>query len=74
MKDVAVKRSAPQASHIIRMQYLPGMIGLSRASIYRLEAAGDFPRRRKLGKLSKSAAVGWLRSEVDEWLASRVAA
>lgn len=56
---------------VIRMQNLPGIVGLSRASIYRLEAIGDFPRRRKLGKLSRSAAVGWLQSEVMEWLASR---
>jgi prophage regulatory protein len=65
------KRSAPLSSHIIRMQHLPGIIGLSRSSIYRLEADGDFPRRRKLGKTSKSAAVGWIRSEVDEWMATR---
>lgn len=71
MESQTRKRRATEASHIIRMQFLPGIVGLSRATIYRLEAEGDFPRRRKLGKTSKSAAVGWIRSEVDEWLASR---
>lgn len=74
MEGKKIKRSAPEASHVVRMQFLPGIVGLSRSTIYRLEADGDFPKRRKLGKSSKSAAVGWLRSEVEEWLASRQAA
>ncbi|KAB0670595.1 AlpA family phage regulatory protein [Oryzomonas sagensis] len=48
------------------MQHLPGIVGQSRSNIYRLEAAGLFPHRRKIGK----RAVGWLRSEVEAWLAN----
>lgn len=41
--------------------------GLSRTTIWRKEKDGTFPRRRKLS----ANAVGWLRSEVEAWLASR---
>ena len=40
---------------------------LSDATIYRLEKEGKFPARRIIGK----RAVGWLESEVIEWLESR---
>lgn len=40
---------------------------LSKASIYRLEAAGKFPRKRKFGE----KAVRWLSSEVDQWIKER---
>lgn len=36
--------------------------------LWRLEKAGRFPRRMKLGPNS----VGWLESEIDEWIASRL--
>jgi prophage regulatory protein len=42
--------------------------GLSRSSLYRLHAAGSFPRRVQISERS----VGWIESEVDAWLASRV--
>jgi len=35
----------------------------------RLEAAGKFPRRVKIG-----ARVAWVETEVDEWLAAKVEA
>ena len=41
--------------------------GLSRQSIWRLESAGDFPRRRQLTK----QRVAWLAEEVLEWARSR---
>jgi len=41
--------------------------GLSRSTIYAKMAEGDFPRPIKLGK----RAVGWLDSDIDEWLESR---
>ncbi len=41
--------------------------GLSRTTIWRLEQAGKFPRRRQL----TPGRVGWLESEVLEWMESR---
>jgi prophage regulatory protein len=42
-------------------------VGLSRTSIWRLERAGIFPKRRRLS----SNAVFWIESEIEEWLRSR---
>ena len=38
--------------------------GLSRATIVRLEKEGRFPLRRKISR----QCVGWLSSEVDQWM------
>ena len=42
-------------------------IGLSRASLYRLERAGELPPRIILG----ANASGWFREDLDGFLASR---
>ena len=39
----------------------------------RLEEAGKFPRRVRLGD-GKNGAVAWLEDEIDEWGAERAAA
>ena len=41
--------------------------GLSKATIYRLLARGEFPARVKLSP----RCVGWRVAEVDAWLAAR---
>ena len=43
------------------------LTGLSRSSIYRLEALGLFPRRVKLS----ASASGWRSNEIHAWIASR---
>ncbi len=52
---------------IIRPRNLPAEIGISRTSIWRLERAGDFPKRIRLS----AGAVGYRRDEVQAWLDSR---
>ena len=42
-------------------------IGLSRVTLWRLEKAGQFPERIKL----TDHRVGWIESEVVEWIDSR---
>lgn len=37
--------------------------------IARLEAAGQFPKRVRLGQ----GRVGWVETEVEDWLAKRIA-
>lgn len=44
--------------------------GLSRVTRWRLEREGKFPRRRQISTNS----VGWLESEIREWMATRSAA
>ena len=43
------------------------LTGLSRMTIYRLEIAGEFPKRRQLSKNS----VAWLDTDITEWAESR---
>ncbi len=51
----------------LRIDELIGKVGLSRPTIWRLERAGEFPKRRQLGKNS----VAWLEEEVEEWMRER---
>ena len=45
----------------------PRIGGLARSTVWRLEKAGKFPEHRQIS----ANAVGWLESEIDEWVASR---
>ncbi|MBI1912930.1 MAG: AlpA family phage regulatory protein [Deltaproteobacteria bacterium] len=55
---------------IIRKKELLNMLGLSDPTVWRMENAGKFPKRLRLGGNS----CGWLLSEIDDWIASRAAA
>jgi prophage regulatory protein len=52
---------------VMRLTEVVRVIGLSRASIYRLVVAGEFPRQFKIG----TSAVGWLREEIEAWIIER---
>ncbi len=52
---------------ILRLVEVVRRVGLSPSTIWRLQRAGDFPRRRQVGPNS----VGWLEHEIEEWLESR---
>jgi len=54
-------------ARIIRKPELLKMVGLSDATVWRMERAGKFPRRVQLG----ASAVGWLDSEIESWFASK---
>jgi prophage regulatory protein len=56
-----------QIERIIREPAVNKATGLSRTTRWRLEREGKFPPRRKLS----DNAVGWLESEIGEWIASR---
>ncbi|MBH1971739.1 AlpA family transcriptional regulator [Moraxellaceae bacterium AER2_44_116] len=58
----------PASPRIIRLSEVVTRVGLCRASIYNLIKAGDFPSQIKLGLNS----VGWVESEVQTWINSRV--
>jgi prophage regulatory protein len=57
----------PNIDGFIRERECAEVTGLSRTSRWRLERAGEFPKRRRLS----SGAIGWLRSEIAAWVASR---
>jgi prophage regulatory protein len=52
----------------LRLRQVSQLTGLGRSMIYQMQAEGRFPRRIKLGQ----RAVGWLESEVRDWLATRI--
>jgi prophage regulatory protein len=52
----------------LRLRQVSQLTGLSRSMIYQMQAEGRFPQRIKLGE----RAVGWLESEVRDWLATRI--
>jgi len=52
---------------ILRKPRVLAAIGLGNTSLYEAIKRGDFPAPVKLG----ARAVGWRRSDVEAWLASR---
>lgn len=52
---------------IIRPKELTEMLGLSIQTIYRMYNEGQLPPKIKIS----SRAVGWLRSDIEDWLLQR---
>ncbi len=53
---------------ILRLPQVKARTGLSRSLIYLLIKEGKFPKQVNLG----DRAVGWLESEIDSWIESRI--
>jgi len=53
----------------VRMPEVLSRTGLSRSHIYKLQSSGSFP---KSISLCGGRAVGWLDSEIDEWMEYRI--
>ena len=51
----------------LRIRQVMQATALSRMTIYRLELAGKFPKRRQLSENS----VAWLETDISEWIDSR---
>ena len=58
-----------QGLAILRRRQVEARTGLSRSTIYQRIAEGTFPRQVRLG----ARCVGWIASDVENWLAARVA-
>jgi prophage regulatory protein len=54
---------------ILRQRQVCETVGYSPMHLWRLEKAGKFPRRLKLGPNS----VGWVSTEIDAWIEARIA-
>ena len=54
---------------LIRLPQVLAVTGLSKTTVHRLEAAGRFPQRRRIG----DRAVAWDRDAIDAWLRDRPA-
>jgi prophage regulatory protein len=56
------------ANAVLRLPLVKARTGLSRSTIYLRIAEGSFPKPVSLG----ARAVGWLESDIEQWLTSRV--
>ena len=54
---------------ILRWREVAPIVGCSRMTIARMEKTGTFPQRIRIG----NGSVGWLKHEVEHWLAQRMA-
>lgn len=54
---------------LLRLPEVLNLTGLSRTTLYRLAANGEFPEPRRIA----ARAVAWPSSEVEQWIAARVA-
>jgi prophage regulatory protein len=52
------------SNKIIRLPEVKNKTGLSRSSIYLRMSLSEFPKSISLG----DRAIGWLESDVDEWI------
>lgn len=57
-----------KCARIIRLNDVMDKVGLKRSSIYARILKGQFPKPISLG----CKAVGWVESEIDEWIESRI--
>jgi prophage regulatory protein len=56
------------ANTILRFPIIKARTGLSRSTIYLRMSEGSFPRPVSLG----ARAVGWLESDIDEWISRQI--
>lgn len=56
------------AVSILRLPAVKARVGLSRSAIYLAVSRREFPQPVQLG----TRAVGWLESEIEEWIRERV--
>jgi prophage regulatory protein len=56
-------------TRFIRLSQVKERVGLGRSSLYAKIKLGEFPRPVHLG----ARAVGWIESEVESWIAARIA-
>ena len=64
-----MERNTNQPARILRVPEVEARTGLSRTTIYRWRVAGRFPQAVALGAHS----MGWIESDVDEWIRERAA-
>ena len=72
-KQYAVLRFNPlerstMTQRIIRFPEVKRKVGYGHTTIYEKISIGEFPRPISLG----ARAVGWIESEVDHWIATRI--
>ena len=57
-----------EGDRVLRLPEVLKLTGLSRATVYRLERAGTFPKRKKIS----ANAAGWSERAVRDWIAAKL--
>ena len=70
MTQAPTQLPLPCGLTVERLPSVKARTGLSRSTIYRRIALGNFPRQVKLGE----RASGWNTAEIDAWITDRIAA
>lgn len=65
-----MQQNAPRPLAILRKDQVKARTGLANSTMYLAISAGTFPAPITLGARS----VGWLESEIEEWISTRIAA
>jgi prophage regulatory protein len=55
------------APRLLRIAQVVARTGLSKSTIFRLEAARDFPARLRISK----RAIGWREADISHWIEQR---
>jgi prophage regulatory protein len=63
-------QGAPSQTRLIRIAEVQHRTGFSRSQIYRLIAAGQFPKPIRISE----ATSAWVENEVQTWIEGRIAA
>ena len=69
MSEQPMERGTNAPLRFLRLPEVEARTGLARPTIYARMAAGTFPQPVSLG----GRAVGWIESEVEEWMRERIA-
>lgn len=69
--EVSFTRRQANALRFVRLKEVLERVAISRAQLYLLMGKGHFPKNFSLSGPG-GRAVGWLESDIDDWVASRV--
>jgi prophage regulatory protein len=67
-KEIDMTEQLKAAQAILRRKQVQARVPLSRSTIYQRVSDGTFPKPVKLG----ARAVGWVESEISDWLAQQI--
>ena len=63
--------STAASNYVLRHHDVCEMLGVSRATLWRWQRDGHFPKPKQIGPDGPRALFGWLASDIEAWLASR---
>ena len=68
--SIGMEQGMDAPVRVLRLPRVQARTGLSRSSIYMRVANRSFPQPVRLG----ARAIGWIESEVDQWIREQIAA